>query len=65
MFMNAGNKMKDHDEGSLLDLETFYKLYNIFYFDLTAQEEGLFDSVKYSELGRLDGQILPMYHLII
>jgi len=50
MLMNAGYKMKDHDEGSLLDLETFYKLYNIFYFDLTAQEEGLFDSVKYSEL---------------
>lgn len=50
MLMNASYKMKDHDEGSLLDLETFYNLYQIYYFDLTAQNDDLFKSVSYAEL---------------
>lgn len=68
MLMNSAYKMKDHDEGSLLDLETFYSLYNIFYFDLTAQEQGLFDSVKYSEVEvrwSNPGNDIPPYHVHI
>lgn len=50
MLMNAAYKLKDHDEGSLLTLENYYTNYPIYYFDLTAQEDQLFSSVKYSEL---------------
>ena len=49
-LMNSGYKMHDYSDGSLLDVETFAKLYPIFYFDLTAQEEDLFKANKYAEL---------------
>ena len=38
------------DDSSLIDVNTFASLYPIFYFDLTAQDEDLYKSVKYAEL---------------
>ena len=49
-FLNAGYKMADHSDGSLITHEMYKSLYPIFYFDLTAQEEDLYKANKYAEL---------------
>lgn len=41
-LMDAGYKLNDTDEGSLLNLDQFKTLYPIFYFDLQAQPDELF-----------------------
>jgi hypothetical protein len=49
-FLNSGYKMHGHDGSSLIDLESWLKLYPVFYFDLEQQDEDLFKSQKYAEL---------------
>ena len=49
-FLNAGFKMNDYSDGSLIDMNTYKSLYPIFFFDLTAQEDDLYKANKYAEL---------------
>jgi len=51
-FLNAGFKMDDCtcSDGSLIDINSYINLYPIFFFDLTCQEEDLYQTNKYAEL---------------
>jgi len=51
-FLNAGFKMDDCgcSDGSLIDINAYINLYPIFFFDLTCQEEDLYQTNKYAEL---------------
>ncbi|HRP36657.1 MAG TPA: hypothetical protein PLS50_02500, partial [Candidatus Dojkabacteria bacterium] len=49
-LMNAGYKMRDDDDGSMITVEQFKDLYPIFFFDMTAVPEDLFKSARMSEL---------------
>jgi len=49
-FLSSGYKVHDDNEGSLLTLEMFEKLYSIFYFDMTCQDPELYTSARLSEI---------------